>query len=126
MTAGVSSTSGANQGLRQGGIVEGLTLTATGRIVVEFADEVLVSDRPSDASHPPGALMFRKVTQPGIPFYDERPHRLASWQDGFVFLANGALVMIAVPEGGAPRAETDALRRLGSGSCSATRTRCSR
>ena len=97
---------GAEQGLRQGGFVENLTLTATGRIVVEFADEVLVSDRPSDASHPPGALMFRKVTQPGIPFYDDRPHRLAAWQNGFVFLANDALVMIAVPEDGAPHVET--------------------
>ncbi len=96
---------GTDQGLRQGGFVEGLTLTAAGRIVVEFADEVLVSDRPSDASHPPGALMFRKVPHPGISFYDERPHRLAPWQDGFVFLANDAAVMIAVPEDEAPHVE---------------------
>ncbi len=96
---------GTDQGLRQGGFVEGLILTTTGRIVVEFPDEVLVSDRPSDASHPPSALMFRKVPHPGFSFYDERPHRLAPWQNGFVFLANDAAVMIAVPENGAPHAE---------------------
>ena len=70
---------GTDQGLRQGGFVEGLTLTADGRVAVEFADEVLVSDRPSDASHPPGALWFRKVLHPGLSFYNQRPHRLASW-----------------------------------------------
>ena len=96
---------GTDQGLRQGGFVDGLTLTATGRVAVEFADEVLVSDRPSDASHPPGALWFRKVLHPGISFYDARPHRLAPWQDGLVFLANDTTVMIVVPRSGPPHVE---------------------
>ena len=96
---------GTDQGLRQGGFVDGMTLTADGRVAVEFADEVLVSDRPSDASHPPGALWFRKVLHPGISFYDQRPHRLASWRDGLVFLANDTTVMIMVPQSGSPHVE---------------------
>ncbi len=96
---------GTAQDLRQGGFVEGLALTSTGRVAVEFADEVLVSDRPSDASHPPGALSFRKVLHPGISFYDQRPHRLAAWQDGLVFLAGDTAVVIAVPGSGAPHVE---------------------
>ena len=96
---------GTDQGLRQGGVVDGLALTSIGRVAVEFADEVLVSDRPSDASHPPGVLSFRKVLHPGIAFYDQRPHRLAAWQDGLVFLANDTAMTIAVPDSGAPHVE---------------------
>ena len=96
---------GTDQGLRQGGVVDGLALTSTGRVAVEFADEVLVSDRPSDASHPPGVLSFRTVLHPGVSFYDQRPHRLAVWQDGLVFLANDAAMMIAVPQSGVPHVE---------------------
>lgn len=97
---------GTDQGLRQGGFVYGLALTPTGQVAVEFADEVLVSDRPSDASHPPSSLSFRPVPHPGVSFYDERPHRLAPWQDGLVLLAGNTGVRIVVPSSGSPHVET--------------------
>lgn len=97
---------GTDQGLRQGGYVYGLALTSTGRVAVEYGDEVLVSDRASDASHPPTSLSFHSVLHPGLSFFDTRPHRLAPWRDGFVLIAGDITVRIVVPTTGAPRIET--------------------
>ncbi len=96
---------GPEQGLRQGGFVDGLALTSTGRVVVEFADELLVSERPSDALHPPSSLSFRSVAHPGISFYDERPHRFAPWNDSLVLLAGNATVSVVMPRVGTPHVE---------------------
>ncbi len=96
---------GTEQGLRQGGDIHGIALTATGRIAVSFADEVLVSDRASDTSHPPGQLSFRTVSHPGVTFYNERLHRLVAWQDGLVLLTRDAMERIVVPDTGSPRFE---------------------
>jgi diguanylate cyclase (GGDEF)-like protein len=100
------SNLGKDQGLRQGGFVDGLALTSTGRIAVEFADEVLISDRAPDAFHPPSSLSFRSVLHPGVAFYDERPHRLAPWQNGLVLLTGDTALRIIVPEAGPSHADT--------------------
>ncbi len=93
---------GPDQGLRQGGFVNGLSLTATGRIAVGFADELLVSDRAADPSHPPSTLAFHPVRHPGISLFDDRLHRFAPWQDGLVLLAGADTVKVVVPGGGSP------------------------
>ncbi len=97
---------GADQGLRQGGLTYGLVLTSSGRIVVQFADEAFVSDHPSDATHPPSALTFHNVLHPGVSFYNERPHRIAPWQDGLVLLAGDTTVKIVVPSNEPSHVET--------------------
>ncbi len=97
---------GTAQGLRQGGAVNDEAVTAAGRVAVGFADEVFVSDRPSDPSHPPGSLSFKAVLHPGLSFYSEKSHRLAAWRDGLVLLAGHALVSVAVPPAGSPHVET--------------------
>ena len=96
---------GPEQGLRQGGDIHGVALTATGRLAVSFADEVLVSDRPSDTSHPPSSLSFRTVSHPGVTFYNQRLHRLVAWQDGLVLLTRDATEKIVVPDSGSPHFE---------------------
>ena len=96
---------GVEQGLRQGGFVIGLALTSTGRVVVEFADELFVSDRPSDASHPPSSLSFRSVSHPGLSFYDDRPHRFVAWHDGLALLAGDTTVGIVIPATGTSHVE---------------------
>ena len=83
----------------------GLALTAEGRIAVEYSDEVLVSDRPSDAAHPPSALSFSSVRHDGISFDSDRPHRLAPWKESFVLLAGGTTVSVALLDGQAPHVE---------------------
>ncbi len=96
---------GTDQGLRQGGDIHGIALTSTGRMAVAFADEVFVSDRSADASHPPSSLSFHVVAHPGVTFYSERLHRLVAWQDGLVVLAGAATERIVVPQAGSPRFE---------------------
>ena len=96
---------GPDQGLRPGGIVYGMALSAKGRIAVEYSDEVLVSDRPSDADHPPSSLSFSAVRHDGISFDSDRPHRLAPWHDGFVLLAGGTTVKIVLSDGQTPHVE---------------------
>lgn len=97
---------GPDQGLRPGGFVSGLVLTAEGRIAVKYSDEVLVSDRPSDAAHPPSSLSFSSVQHDGISFASNRPHRLAPWKDSFVLLADGTTVSVALPDRQAPHVES--------------------
>ena len=97
---------GADQGLRQGGLVYGLALTPQGRVAVRYASEVFISDHPSDIAHPPSSLFFHKVLHPGISFSSEKAHRLAAWQDGLVLLAGDTVVKIVVPENGSPHVET--------------------
>ncbi len=97
---------GANQGLRQGGIVYSVALTSTGRIAVQYPDEVYVSDGASDPSHPATSLSFHPVSHPGVSFYDERPHRLAPWHDGFALLAGEATVAIVMSPGRTARVES--------------------
>ena len=97
---------GANQGLREGGYVYGLAAVSTGRVVVEFSDQIFVSDRPLDASHPSSSLSFRMVPHPGVSFYDERPHRVASWKDGVVILAGDAAIDVTIPDFGPSHIET--------------------
>ena len=96
---------GTDQGLRQGGDIHGVAITAAGRLAVSFADEVLVSDRASDTSHPPSSLSFHSVLHPGVTFYNERLHRLVAWQDGLVLLTGNATEKIVVPETGPSRFE---------------------
>ena len=96
---------GTDQGLRQGGDVYDVAVAASGRVAVRFADEVLVSDRATDASHAPRSLSFQTVAHPGLNFYDETLHRLVAWQDGLVLLAGDAVERIVFPADGAPRIE---------------------
>ena len=96
---------GPDQGLRQGGNVYDIAIAASGRIAVRFADEVLVSDRATDASHAPSSLPFHSVVHPGLSFYDAAYHRLVAWRDGFALLAGDTLERIVMPEAGAPKVE---------------------
>ena len=97
---------GPKQGLRDGEFVEGLALTTNGRIAVEYADEVRISDRPTDAIHPPSSLWFTPVRHPGISFTSDRPHRIAPWQDGLVLLAGGFTLRIVIPAQAPPYVES--------------------
>ncbi len=96
---------GPEQGMRAGGLVYGVTLTTSGRVAVSFADEVFVSDRATDAAHPPGSLRFAKVLHPGLTFYDEHVHHIAPWRDSIVLLAGAATEVMVLPPAGAPHFE---------------------
>jgi diguanylate cyclase (GGDEF)-like protein len=91
---------GPQQGLREGGLVYGIALTANGRLAVGFADEVAISDRAADMSHPPRSLQFAPVQHPGISFFDERPHRFTAWRDGMVLLTGDTTARVVVPDHG--------------------------
>ncbi len=91
---------GVDQGLRAGGIVYDIVLTRSGRVAVSFADEVFVSDKPSDASHAPGSLTFHKAIHRGLSYFEERPHRLAAWQDDLVLVAGGITSRIVLSDDG--------------------------
>ncbi len=96
---------GPDQGLRSGGFVYGLALTPDGRLAVEYSDQVMVSDQPSDAAHPTSSLSFSSVRHDGISFNSDKPHRIVPWRHGFVLLASGMTVRIALPPGQAPHIE---------------------
>ena len=96
---------GTGQGMREGGDVYDTSIAGSGRIAVRFADEVLVSDRATDASHAPRSLWFHTVVHPGLSFFDETPHRLVAWRDGFALLAGDTLERIVLPAIGEPRVE---------------------
>ena len=85
---------GVQNGLRDGGEVFNVSLARSGLLAIEYPGELYLSDRPSDASHPVTSLNFRLVDHPGLTFYSERPHRLASWGSGFVFLAGDQPVLV--------------------------------
>ncbi len=87
---------GQEQGLRSGGEIFDLAAAPDGRVAVRYADELFVSDGPSDAAHAPASLRFRSVSHPGVSFYDEKPHRLVPWRDGFVLLAGDTLERVVV------------------------------
>ena len=77
---------GPAQGLRQGGMPLSLALLPDGRIAVGFADEVLVSDRATDAPQSPDSLVFRPVQHAGQSFYNEGMRRMTAWRDTLVLL----------------------------------------
>ena len=97
---------GSTQGLRDGGEVFGLALSANGFVGIEYPGEVYVSDSPTDASHPVTSLHFRLVSHPGLTFYSERPHQLAAWHGGFVFVADDQIVGISTSPNHAPQVES--------------------
>ena len=87
---------GAEHGLPAGGIVYDIQVTATGRVAIQYANEIYVSDRPADPAHPITSLSFTAAVHPGITFYDERYHHLVSWHGGFAFLVGGEPVEVIV------------------------------
>ncbi len=93
---------GPAQGLRQGGFVYNIALTAQGRIALSYADEVLVSAPSAGALRSPETLSFQAVRHPGLSFYDESPRRLAPWQDGLVVLIGDTTWRVRLPAGGPP------------------------
>ena len=97
---------GSTQGLRDGGEVFGLALSANGLVGIEYPGEVYVSDSPTDNSHPVTSLHFRLVSHPGLTFYSERPHQLAAWHGGFVFVADDQIVGISTSLSHAPQVES--------------------
>ena len=97
---------GTPQGLRDGGEVFGLAVSADGLVGIEYPGEVYVSDSPTDLSHPVTSLHFRLALHPGLTFYSERPHQLAAWHGGFVFIANDQIVGIASVSGHPPQVES--------------------
>ena len=89
---------GTNQGLRAGGDVFDIALTQSGRVAVNFADEVFVSDQTSDSAHSPDSLRFHRVMHRGPSAYETRPHRLVAWRDGLVLLAGGMTSRIVLSD----------------------------
>ncbi len=96
---------GAECGLRRGGKVLSVAVNVSGRVAIEYPDEVYVSTEPSDASHPVTSLTFRPVSHPAISFYNESLHRLVPWGSDFVLLSNDAALRVIVPSLGPPRLE---------------------
>ena len=90
---------GTENGLPQDGSVAGIALNPSGRMAIQYASEVYVSDGVTDAAHPATSLSFSVVDHAGTPFYDQRGRRLVPWQDGFAFLAGDATVGIVAPAG---------------------------
>ena len=99
---------GPERGLPEGGVVLGVTSTTSGRVAIRYNDEIYISDQRSDLDHPATSLVFSMVDHPGIPFYDQQQHGLASWGDGFVFLTASEVVRITVPADG--RAQATSIR----------------
>ncbi len=97
---------GTSQGLREGGFIYGLTLTTSGRLAVEYSDEVRLSDRPTDAVHPPSSLHFTPVLHPGISLHSNNPHRMVPWRDGLVLIAGANTVRVVIPARGSPHVAT--------------------
>ena len=92
---------GTAQGLRQGGQVYDVALSASGAIAVKYADEIFVSDAASDTGHPPSALTFRQVGHPGVALYDARSNQMVAWHDGFALLAADTTELISLADGAA-------------------------
>ncbi len=97
---------GPEQGLPSGGEVSSVVLASNGRVAVRYPGEIYVSDASSTPSRPASSLRFHPLSHPGINFYSERPHQIAAWGSGFVFLAGDATIRIAVPSVGPARAES--------------------
>lgn len=93
---------GADQGLRDGGFIYGMALTANGRIAVGYDGEIRISDRPSDPFHPPRSLRFQRLLHPNVPFSSTQPNRFASWQDGLALLAGDETIQVVLPKHGSP------------------------
>ena len=93
---------GPKQGLRLGGQVLGIGLTRAGRIVVRYSNDVLLSDRATDSTHPPTSLAFKAVPHPGLDLFDQRTHLLTVWRGDVVMLAGGTVVRLTEQTGGAP------------------------
>ena len=96
---------GPQNGLRDGGEVFNISIAQSGVVAVEYPGELYLSNRPSGTSHPVTSLSFRLVDHPGMTFYSERPHRLASWRASFVFLAGEQPVLVNSPTHEAARLE---------------------
>ncbi len=100
------SNLGTANGLRDGGRVSNLALASDGRVAVSYADDVFVSDRPTDTDTPPNSLSFRPVIHPGVSFFNnDKPHRLVPWRHGFAFLADDATLQIMLSGSGPARFE---------------------
>ena len=96
---------GAERGLRRGGEVFSVAVNASGRVAIQYPDEVYVSTGSTDAAHPATSLTFMPVAHPGVSFYSENPHRLVPWGSGFVFLSNDAALRVVGSLAGASRVE---------------------
>lgn len=96
---------GTEHGLLEGGVVYATALTASGRVAIQYANGVYVSDQASDPSHPATSLSFHPALHPGLPFFADRPHRLVAQRDGFVFVDETATVRIVTAPGQPPRIE---------------------
>ncbi len=96
---------GIEQGLREGGVVYDIVLTPDERIAIRYADEVLISDRGADNSHPPTLLHFTGVAHGGLDFFNQRPHSLVAWHDALVLLVGATPMRISVRGQVAPSIE---------------------
>lgn len=96
---------GPDQGLRDGGIIYGIIPTTAGRIAVQYNNEILISDAPADPVHFAGSLRFRPILHPGIRFDAGGSHRLTSWREGLVLLAEKETVRIVIPSVGSAHIE---------------------
>ena len=97
---------GPSQGLREGGFVYGMALTAAGRVAVQYDREIRISNQATDATRSPSSLNFTPVLHPGISFNSSTPHQLAPWQEGLAVLGGGTTVRVVVPAQGPPHVET--------------------
>lgn len=86
---------GTEHGLRQGGIVYGIAVTASGYLAIQYSNGVYVSDEASDPSHPATSLSFHPADHPGVSFYTVRPHRLVTERDAIILLTEEGTIRIA-------------------------------
>lgn len=81
------------QGLPPGGFVRDLVITAGGRTIIRYIDQVFVSDR-AGAGASPLRLRFRAAVSEVGRIYDDRANAMTPWHEGAVFVDRGRLLFV--------------------------------
>ena len=98
---------GPEHGLPEGGVALSIVSAASGRVAIQYNNEIYVSDRPSDPTHPATSLSFQTMDHPGISFYGQQPHKMATWKNGLALLIENRTIRIAVPDNGRPYVDAE-------------------
>ncbi len=85
---------GPQQGLPEGGVVEDLTVTRAGNIVLRYASQIFISDESLSLSRSPAGLLFRPAISRIGPLFNLKDGQLASWADGAVLIEEGRLAFL--------------------------------
>lgn len=93
---------GPAQGLRDGGLVLGLSFASDGRLYVQYPDAIFVSDHAVSAGHPPTSLAFTRVDFGSNSFFEDQPFRMAPWSNGVAVVVNQHVLSVQASEAGTP------------------------